>query len=205
MRLWFAVVCCTATLAGCATTSNVAKDDDATAFFPLAVGNRWTYHLSPGPAQPQQVQILKRDERGFYVDDHGGLLSARSDGVFDGRRFLLQEPLVVDHSWSAQQLNQPLEHFRIAATDAVVTVPAGTFSSCIEVRGEQSTPAGAPEGKLLMTWTYARGVGLVRFEQQVQLGSEESQLVSTRYRAPKTTATMELVSFAVQPDPAPTP
>jgi hypothetical protein len=118
-------------------------------------------------------------------------LQKASDGVIDGQRFLLQEPLAVDHAWTARPAKQGTESYRIVATDAVVTVPAGTFSPCLEVRGEQLTPPGAPAGKLLIAWTYAKGVGLIRFEQQVQLGSEPAM----------TTATMELVSFEVKPAP----
>ncbi|MDP2344541.1 MAG: hypothetical protein Q8O67_26550 [Deltaproteobacteria bacterium] len=187
MRLSLSLALVIALAGGCATTSNSGGGDKAGDYFPLAVGNRWTYRIVPGPPEPQQVQILRRDDDGFFVDDRGGRLAPRSDGVFDGQRFLLQEPLAVDHTWTALPRKQAPETYRITATDAVVTVPAGTFSPCVEVRGEQPTPPGAPAGKLLISWTYAKGVGLIRFEQQVQLGSDP----------PLTTATMELVSFEV--------
>lgn len=177
--------------AGCATTSNATGSGEAAAYFPLAVGNRWSYRIVPGPPEPQQVEIVEQDAQGFFVDSRGGRLAPRTDGVFDGRRFLLQEPLVLEKTWTAQLKNEPVERFKITATDAVVVVAAGTFSPCVVVRGEQPTPPGAPPGKLIATWTYARDVGLIRFEQQVHLGSD----------APQTTTTMELVSFEVKPAP----
>ena len=121
-------------------------------------------------------------------------LNDRGDGVFDGQRFILQDPIVVDHAWTALPKKEAPESYRIVATDAVVTVAAGTFSPCVEVRGEQVArdPESGKVGKLLMSWTYAKGVGLVRVEQRVQLDKNP----------PVTAVTMELVSFT--PGTAPT-
>lgn len=167
---------------GCATT---AKAID---FMPLAVGNRWTYRVTPGPTQAQEVVILKRDSDGFFVDNQGGRLAPRRDGIFDGTRFLLEEPLVVDHSWSAVPGNASAERYRIIANDAEVTVEAGTFAPCVIVQGEQPTrdPNTGKAATLIMTWTYARGVGLVEMQQAVRLSPDIVQ----------TTATIELLSFA---------
>ena len=192
MRASLVCVVVWSSVAACVTTSNTSDAAaDVAQYFPLAVGNSWSYRIVPGPPEPQQVQILKRSDKGFFVDDRGGKLMLKTDGIFDGDRYLLQGPLVVDHSWTALPRNQGLERYRIVATDAVVTVPAGTFSPCVEVRGEQPTPHGAPPGKLLVSWTYARGVGLIRFEQQVVLDGQ----------APMTTAKMDLLSFALKPAP----
>ncbi len=187
-----------AAVAACATTpSSSSASGHAADYVPLAVGNRWTYQVTPGPPEPQEVRIVEQDERGFYVDNHGGKLAPRSDGVFDGERFVLQDPIVVDHAWTARPKAEAPETYKIVATDAVVTVPAGTFPSCVEVHGEQTArdPDSGQIGKLLITWVYAKGVGLIRVQQQVQLGANP----------PVTGATMELASFTPAASSTPRP
>lgn len=176
-------------LVACVTTpSPKAASGKAIDYLPLAVGNRSTWRVVPGPPEPQEVVIVSQDERGFFIDNHGFALALRSDGVFDGQRFVLQDPLIVDHNWSAMPKGQPAESYRISATDVTVTTGAGTFTDCVVVDGEQSSvdPVTKQVGKLLITWTYARGTGLVKIEQRMVLGSEP----------PVTGVTMELLSFA---------
>jgi len=173
---------------GCATTPAAkAASGKAVDYLPLAVGNRATWRVVPGPPEPQEVVVVSQDDRGFFVDNHGFALALRSDGVFDGQRFVLQDPLVVDHSWSAVPKGQPPESYKISATDVTVTTGAGTFTDCVVVDGEQTSvdPVTQQVGKLLITWTYARGVGLVKVEQRMVLGGEP----------PVTGVTMELLSF----------
>ena len=123
MRASLVCVVVWSSVAACVTTSNTSDAAaDVAQYFPLAVGNSWSYRIVPGPPEPQQVQILKRSDKGFFVDDRGGKLMHKTDGIFDGDRYLLQGPLVVDHSWTALPRNQGLERYRIVATDAVVTV-----------------------------------------------------------------------------------
>lgn len=174
----------------CVTSSSntmTAAAGRAVEYFPLAVGNRATWRVQPGPEQPQEVIIVKQDERGFFVDNRGFAVAPRSDGIFDGQRFVLQDPLVVDHAWSAKPKDQPAETYKITATDVTVTVGAGTFSDCVQVEGEQPgvDPNTRRPGKILISWTYAKNVGLVQVIQRTQLDGE----------APVTVAKMELLSF----------
>ncbi len=156
--------------AACATTSPTGSSatGHAADYYPLAVGNTWTYRAAD---HEQTIAIVEKGADGFYVDNLGGHFAPRADGVFDGQRFLLQEPLVVEHSWVAMPRGQPRESYRISAVDAVVTVPAGTFNDCIQVDTEQVVS----DGKLLVTWSYAKGVGMVKMEQRHQQGSTPPQ------------------------------
>lgn len=180
---------------GCATTADAGTTGPRAADFShAAVGNVWAYKLTPGPDEPQTVKMLSRDERGFYVDDRGGRLAPRSDGLFDGERFLLKEPVVAGATWIAVQkaprpdLPGVTEQYRIVATDLQVTVPAGTFADCVEVEG--ATPTRDPEtgrpATILMRWVWAKQVGMIRLQQLVQREGDE---------APVPTASMELTSF----------
>jgi hypothetical protein len=187
----------TRVVGGCTTSPNSSLTSSSNAavvvptrhardFHALAVGNRWTYRATPGPAPPQPLTIVGFD-RGYFVDDRGGRLAPRTDGLFDGERFLLQDPLVVGHAWTAKRADQGVERYRIEADDLTVTVPAGTFTGCVRVTGVQQVvdePSRQP-ASLLVTSTWAAGVGPVHIEFRVQVGAA----------APVTTSVSELASF----------
>lgn len=167
MRLLLAL---TLLASACATTSptGAKAPGHASDYYPLAVGNTWTYRAAD---HQQTITIVEQGKDGFFVDNLGGHFAPRGDGVFDGQRFLLQEPLEVDHTWIAQVRGQPRESYRISAVDAVVTVPAGTFDGVVQVDTEQAVS----DGKLLVTWSYAKNVGMVKMEQRHQQGAGPPQ------------------------------
>ena len=176
----------------CATTSsNPSTSGRASDYYPLAVGNAWSYRVTPGPEEPQVLSIVQRNDDGFFVDNHGGVLAPRNDGLFDGKRFVLQEPLVVDHVWTALPKDEAQESYKIVATDAVVTVPAGTYEGVVVVDGEQPgrDPNTGKPGKLLVRWSYAKHVGMVKVEVRMQLEKQAPVLITT----------MELTSFTAAP------
>ncbi len=182
---------------GCATGPQA---NDSTAlrardYYPLAVGNTWEYRVTPAPpdAPNGQVKILDKDAHGYFVDNHGSKLAPRTDGVFDGERFLLQEPVEEGHEWIAVPRDQPsvVEHYKITAVGTRAHVPAGNFDGCVEVEAKQDAknPKTGERAELKMTWTYAPGVGLVK----------AVQVVKPDQQPPRTTMTMELVRFEVKP------
>lgn len=179
---------------GCATTaaSPAAGPVRARDLVPLAIGNSWEYRVSAdGPAATSSVKIVDKNAEGYFIDNLGNKLAPRSDGLFDGDRFLVQEPLEEGHSWLAVPKDQPniVEKYRIASVSASTSVPAGTFEGCVEVEAEQTLQ----QGVMKMTWTFAPGVGLIKISQRVTpTGATE-----------RTTMTMELVKYQVQPSAAP--
>jgi hypothetical protein len=156
-------------------------------FQALAVGNAWTYRATPGPDEPRVLRIVGF-EKGYFVDDRGGRLAPRTDGLFDGSRFLLQDPIVVGHEWIAKALDQSLERYTIDATDVTVTVPAGTFTGCVQVTGRQQVvdPASKKPATLSITSTWAPKIGVVRVAFSVQAADAP----------PVTTSLTELVVFS---------
>jgi hypothetical protein len=207
-RFPLAVVLLTAVTAlaavGCATTGTGSSDGpDAADYAAAAVGNAWTYRVTPGPDEPQTVRMVSRDDRGFYVDDRGGRLAPRSDGLFDGTRFLLKEPLTAGATWIAVTpgprpgVPGPTENYRIVATGLEVTVPAGTFANCVEVEATTATrdPNSGKAATLVMSWVWAPKTGMIRLQQSVRFADNSPSLP---------TATMELVSFTPASTPAST-
>jgi hypothetical protein len=162
-------------LAACATTS--ASDEGvrgaprAKDFVPLAVGNAWTYRVTPsapdGP--PLKVEVLSIDDKGFYVDSQGERRAPRTDGVYDGARFLIAEPVEPGRAWMAVPRQGVVERYTILSLGEPCAAPAGNWSGCLVVEGteEQTAPDGRP-ATVIATWTYAPGVGMVRMTQVVK-------------------------------------
>jgi hypothetical protein len=138
----------------------------AEAYFPLAVGNEWTY-LDRSPQLPadaprrRTVRILSRNAEGYFVDSEKGELRFVPPCVQDRVRRLVCAPLDVGASWSSVVSVTSTEHYRIAAVGETVTTPAGTFEGCLRVRA--SNRAGEDVENVLEI-AYAPGVGPVRIE-----------------------------------------
>jgi hypothetical protein len=142
-----------------ATPSSAAPAD----FFPLAVGNAWTFlDRSPQHAEPvrRTVRIVSRDAAGYFVDDQHGALRADGDCLHDRSRRLLCRPVERGASWSSIVGPSATERYEIAGTGETVTVPAGTFNGCVRVRSRLR--AGKVEQ--IAELTYAPGVGPVKLE-----------------------------------------
>ncbi len=149
--LIFAAACSSAPAA-----KPTASGEDATAYYPLAVGNSWTYSLS-GADKRETISIIGRDGP-WFLDDHRGRLRYESDGVRDADRYLLRTPLAAGAKWTAVE-NLVVQRFEVVSTDAPLVTEAGTFTHCAVVRNEQPLKAG---GKFVTEWTYAPGVGLAQ-------------------------------------------
>jgi hypothetical protein len=137
-------------------TAPNAGGEDAKVYYPLAVGNSWTYVLR-GAERQETIQIVGRDGP-WFIDDHRGRLRYESDGVRDADRYLLRTPLAVGSKWTAVE-NLVVQRFEVVGMDASAVTRAGTFTHCAVVRNEQ--PLGK-KGKFVTEWTYARGVGMVQ-------------------------------------------
>jgi len=130
--------------------------EEATKYYPLAVGNSWTYELR-GSNKRETIQIVGRDGP-WFLDDHRGRLRYEADGVRDGDRYLLRTPLLAGAKWSAVD-NLVVQRFEVTSVDASAVTEAGTFTHCAVVRNEQPLPKGA--GRFVTEWTYAPKVGMV--------------------------------------------
>lgn len=141
-------------------------------YFPLAVGNSWTY-VDESPAlpadrrgAPRTVRILSRDPDGYFHDDERGELRADPDCLHDRVRRLLCAPVEKGRTWTSVVSVSSTERYEIAAVDESVTTPAGTFAGCVRVRANNR--AGATDHVLEIT--YAPGVGPVRIETYAVVG-----------------------------------
>ena len=145
-------------------------------YLPLAVGNRWVYESSEGTeAEPalEAWEVIRQEGNAFVVQIQqpfvtiGGLeeqFVATSEGVqrrlsgaatSDSQlQLILQLPPAVSASWQGAD-----GHYTITAVDATATVPAGTFTHCVEVTRFRK------ETKVTEIITYAPGVGIIQRDE----------------------------------------
>jgi hypothetical protein len=169
-----------AALAACAHAPTEAparspSPPDPTAYFPLAVGNEWTWlDRSPvaGDAAPKHrtVRILSRDAEGYFVDDGRGALKVAHGCIQDRVRRILCAPFEADRSWLSIVSETSTERYQIAATGLTAVVPAGTFDGCILVRARNRAGGDA---EMILETTYAPGVGPVRIETFALVGGKK--------------------------------
>ena len=172
-------------LASCKTAGTrdappAAPGGNPAIYYPLAVGNSWTYEYTPG-ARRETIQIVGRDGP-WFVDDHRGRVRADAEGVRDPDQYLLHAPLTPGARWTAVQ-NLVVQHFTVTAVDATAQTRAGEFSGCVVVRNESPLPQGA--GKFVTEWTYAPNVGLVQVRTQTVSNrgtQEQSRLDLAAYK-----------------------
>jgi len=163
------------------------KLPEVAAYYPLAVGNSWTYSANVlGERTEQKISIVRQDF-GFFVDDQKGRLKVDAYGLRDDRRYLLREPLEEGRSWTSVVSAQSVEHSRIVEVDKPCTVPAGAFLHCLTVENRNRQDE---HHTMVMRMTFAPEVGIVRVQTTLD---NDGKLVPQ--------SELELVSFQVRPKP----
>lgn len=127
-------------------------------FYPLRVGNRWTYEVSGAGLSGEQSIEMTGEENGWFVDSMGGRLRIDAFGLRDPDRYLLRAPLEVGTSWSNVESVQSVERHEIVEAGGSCATDAGLWARCVVVR---STNALTPSRVFVLESTYAEGIGLV--------------------------------------------
>lgn len=173
-RLW-AVLGLGWLLAGCAHRETAAGSRDegsrwkVTDYYPLAVGNRWTYESEfLGEKRDDEVEIV-RSVDGFFEDSMGGALMVDAYGVRDRKRYLLREPIEVGRTWTNVVSVSAVEHYSVLEAGVACEVPAGRFEACVRVEGRIRVNE---QTSLVNELTFAPKVGLVRVRTFAQTGTK---------------------------------
>ena len=165
-----AVLLAACATAGVAPTPREAPPPSPVAtYFPLAVGNTWTYETRLGPKVETNTVSIVAEEGGVFTDNRNNRFLLDEDGLRDERRYLLHTPLVRGTGWRSTVDVGRTESYEIVETGATVTVPAGTFGDAVVVRGRSRV---AREAEVEVEWTYAPGVGLVRISTTALAGRD---------------------------------
>lgn len=168
--------------------ASVARMPASARYFPLAVGNHWTYDASYlGERSTRRVEIVAfRD--GSYVDRDGRALRVDAEGVRDQVRYLLHEPLTAGATWTSVIAPGSAEHYRVVSARAPCEAPAGKFPDCVEVESRTLADPRTPGRLLVNRVTFAAGVGIVRVRTVLEEGSKSAP-----------TAELLLTAFEVAP------
>ncbi|CAM4086689.1 hypothetical protein G4177_13740 [Corallococcus sp. ZKHCc1 1396] len=175
------------TLVGSGCAKRVESDarpapESIAEYYPLAVGNQWTYRLDKRDDKPVTVEIVKEQD-GYFLDNQGGQLMVDAFGLRDPKRYLLRGPLEAGRGWNNVVSVSSTERYQLVQVGFACQVPAGSFPNCVSVEGRNRVDA---KTTLVNTMTFAAGVGLVR----VDVATEQEGK-----RVPQTE--LELVSFKV--------
>lgn len=159
--------------------------DSVGAYYPLAVGNQWTYLVNGRADKPVEVKVLEENAEGYFVDSQGGQLKVDGFGVRDPKRYLLRGPIEAGRSWNNVVSVSSTERYQIVQAGVPCEVPAGAFQNCVQVEARNRVDQGTT---IVGTWTYAPGVGMVRMEMAAERNGQ---------RIPQTF--LELKSYQVKP------
>ncbi|RKH24623.1 hypothetical protein D7Y13_33715 [Corallococcus praedator] len=175
------------TLVGSGCAKRVESDtrpatESIAEYYPLAVGNQWTYRLDKRDDKPVTVEIVKEQD-GYFLDNQGGQLTVDAYGLRDPKRYLLRGPLEAGRGWNNVVSVSSTERYQLVQVGFACQAPAGSFPNCVSVEGRNRVDA---KTTLVNTMTFAAGVGLVR----VDVATEQDGK-----RVPQTE--LELVSFKV--------
>jgi hypothetical protein len=146
-------------------------------YYPLAVGNRWTYDATFLGQKREAVVEITREENGFFRDTQGGELAVDAFGVRDQKRYLLRDPLEPGKAWTNVVSVSSVEHYKVIEAGASCETPAGRFEVCVRVEGRNRVD---DKTTLVNEMTFAPGVGLVRIAVTAEIGDKrvpQSQLV----------------------------
>jgi hypothetical protein len=145
-------------LVACKSAPTVKAEAEASAqvYYPLAIGNSWTYSVS-GASEKAVIEIIGRDGE-WFLDDHRGRLRYEEGGVRDADRYLLRAPLKAGTHWTAVE-NLVVQRFEVTSADATVVTEAGTFTHCVVVRTSSTVKKDLT---FVSEWTYAPNVGIAQ-------------------------------------------
>lgn len=146
-------------------------DTPAEAYYPLAVGNSWTYGMKYlGEERDLTIAITGKEDGYFTFNDPNTKLMVDAFGVRDDKRYLLRDPVTVGEDWSTIVSVQSMERYKIIEAGQSCTVPAGTFANCVRVEGRNKANK---EVTLVNEMTFAKDVGVVRIRTAIEKANGE--------------------------------
>jgi hypothetical protein len=181
MRLLTAVVLIAAL--GCARRAPDSTGGDSSElreYYPLAVGNRWTYEMDfMGSPREQTVEITSQ-RGGYFQDTQNGQLAVDAYGLRDQKRYLLRHPLEVGKGWTNVVSVSSVERYQITGVQVPCEAPAGKFDDCVQVESRNRVN---DKTTLLNEMTFARGVGLVTVKVTALVAGKKIPQVETRLKS----------------------
>ncbi len=138
-------------------------------YYPLAVGNRWTYDQTFLGAKSSLVVEIVKEDNGFFYDSNGGELTVDAVGVRDHKRYLLRSPVEPGREWKNVVSVSSVEHYKVVEAGAGCEAPFGRFERCVRVEARNRVDA---KTTLVNEMTFAPAVGVVRIEVYAEVGQK---------------------------------
>jgi hypothetical protein len=146
------------------TTAATAAD-----YYPLAVGNHWTYDTNfLGDRRERRVEIVAQ-QNGYFIDNEGAQLTVDGLGVRDQKRYLLRDPIELSSSWTNVVSASSIERYKVTSVGVPCSAPAGTFQNCVKVESRNRMDE---QRTLVNELTFAPAVGIVRIELTLESGGK---------------------------------
>jgi hypothetical protein len=191
MMRWVLGALVGASLVACASAKNraaAAAGAEASEYYPLAVGNQWTYEAKVLSQRMTQTVTILKEEDGFFIDSQKGRLKVDAFGLRDDKRYLLREPIEAGRTWTNVVSVSSVEHFKIVSAGELCTVPAGTFERCVmvEIRNRSDEKV-----TMVNRMTFAPKVGIARIQVAVETAGKiipQTELWLVSYRVAEAAA-----------------
>lgn len=154
---------------GASAVEDVTARSSVERFLPLKHDTVYSYDAyTPGQATPDRLILQVERHSAARANLRSGNVIRRVVFEPEGVKlvsggYLLRAPLKLGANWAG-----PAGSVRVSDVDQVITVPAGTFSGCIET----SETAGGGALRRLIVTSYCPDVGIVRFSVE---SAEEQQ------------------------------
>ncbi|MBI5497376.1 MAG: hypothetical protein HY904_20345 [Deltaproteobacteria bacterium] len=156
-----------------------APQDRATAYYPLKVGHRWLYdEVAMGRAhRTWQSTVTQQLAEGRFVMEIAPVeqgvpgraarltLEVRPRGIFDGTRYMLEDPVEPGHKWLAITDVRTSERFEVVSLQQTADTPAGRFVGCALVVNTIREPGNVVQ---LTEVTWCRDIGMVETRIRIQ-------------------------------------
>lgn len=154
---------CALLLVACTTASKATAPTRAQAtaadFYPLAIGNTWSYEVKLlGETRQIEVSTLRKNAEGFVEDSTGAQFMADTYGVRDQKRYLLRNPIAAGTKWTNVVSVSSVENYEITGAGQPCEAPAGKWDGCVVVESRNRVEEGTV---LVNEMTFAPGVGIV--------------------------------------------
>jgi hypothetical protein len=197
---------------GCALIAGLFVTIPSGNYYPLAVGNEWTYRITPGTKTydviiTQKSSVAGHDVFAVTLSDSYSYLGKINENVydfgqgepgspknvafFDPPQLTYPYPWVIGNTWEAPVQSEAFvsDSGPVYVTGSVegketLSVPAGLFRDCVKVLVDD--PRDSPSDQTDI-W-FAKGIGIVKTVTYTVIGNR-----------PPTTSTTELVKFKVLP------
>jgi hypothetical protein len=156
-------------VAACATTrptTEVELGVPASEYAPLGVGSSWTYSVSYPGQSGEMTVTLTGEKDGYFVDDRDGSFRHTPEGLRDRQRYLIRHPLTAGATWKTIVSASAVEKNTIVSVGERCEAAAGAFPDCLVV---ESSVRRDEQVTLIIRWTWARGLGLVKLETEAEI------------------------------------